>query len=306
MELSLARPAALTREKWAFLLYVALSGLTAAQLIAIGRPWGLVGLLPLIFLRPWAVIASAVTFRLSYIGAASFDPIANSQAAFERALGGLSPYGHLYHSVDGNPYPYGPAGLIWWLPGPAIELVAATALLAILMYVRAWFAMAIVAGLPWFHYLTVAGNNDYSPALLLVGGLLLVRSRPVAGGSLIALSAALKPYTAAWFLPAFGLAGSTALITIVAVSAGLWWPVLIWGLGSFVDTARHIAAWRPIAAWQYPAAAALSLMSIRLPWRWALLAGCAVFMLVMFRTYWFHYAYLIPLVAVGGLAMETE
>ena len=308
----LARPFRWSHVRWAFALYACLSGLTVAQLIVIGRPWGAVALFGLVLVvrSPLAaIIVTAIAFRLMYLGATEFDPIPVTQAGFARIVEGLSPYGFAYpESVpSGAHYVYGPLAAVWWLPGPAVELVAAVALFGVLAWARAYLTLAVIAGLPWLAYLTLAGNNDYSPALFLTGGLLLLRSRPVLGGVLIAISAALKPYTAAWFIPAFAIAGWPALAAIIGASAVLWSPLLLWGFSGFIESMRTGASMRPTPWPQFVLAAAVGSASAFLrSWRPALLAGSAVFVLVLFNLHFIHLSYLVTLMAVTGIALEAS
>lgn len=308
----MVHPSRWPRQRLAFAVYACLSGLTVAQLIIIGRPWGAVALVGLVLvLRSpiLAIIVTAVAFRLMYLGATQFDPIPVTQAGFARIIEGLSPYGHAYaESVPvGAPYVYGPLAAIWWLPGPVVELVAAIALFVLLARVRAYLTLAVVAGLPWLAYLTLAGNNDYSPALLLSGGLLLLRSRPVVGGILIALSTALKPYTAAWFLPALAIGGWPTLAAIVGASAVLWSPVLYWGVSGLMESMRAGASMRPTPWPQFALAGVIGAASAFLrSWRPALLAGSAVFVLVLFNFHFVHLSYLVTLLTVTGVALEVR
>lgn len=284
------------------LIYVVLSGVAVAQLVGIGRPWGALALLPLAVGGIRGIIASSAAFKMVYLGSASFDPIATTQAAWERVLAGLSPYG-VGLPPTGNPFPYGPLALPWWAIGPAVEVVASVALLVVLR--RTPVTMSVVAGLHFFHYLASAGNNDFSPTLLLIAGLLLVRTRPLAAGALVAASVALKPYTAVWMLSAAALGGLPAVAGMAATTVVLWSPLLFWGFASLMASLRGSAGGRDfIGAWQPYVAGGFVLATIAPSWRWSLLAGSAAFAILLFSPVFLHVGYLVPLVAVTGIALE--
>lgn len=286
------------------LIYVGLSGVAVAQLVAIGRPWGVIALLPLALGGIRGLIASSTAFKLTYLGAANFDPIPTTQAAWERVLAGLSPYG-VALPPTGNPFPYGPLALPWWATGPAIEVVAAVALLVVLR--RTPVTMAVVAGLHFFHYLASAGNNDFSPTLLLVAGLFLLRAHPLPAGALIAASVALKPYTAVWMLSAVTLGGLPVALGMSVATLVLWSPVLIWGVDSLIASLRGSAGGRDfIGAWQPYVSAAFVLGTLAPSWRWSLLAGSAAFAILLFSPVFLHVGYLVPLIAVTGIALEAR
>lgn len=145
-------PAA-SRLPWPLLVYICLSSVAVAQLIAIGRPWGVAALAPIVIGGSWGIIASSVAFKATYLGTAAFDPIAVTQEAWERVLAGQTPYG-VGLPPENNMFPYGPLALPWWAPGIAVELIASIALLVVLR--RAPVTMALVAGVPFFHYLAGA------------------------------------------------------------------------------------------------------------------------------------------------------
>lgn len=296
------RIATLTRRHLPLLVYVALSGIAVAQLALIGRPWGALALLPLALGGVRGIISSSAAFKLAYLGSASFDPIPTTQAAWERVLDGLSPYGVPLTS-SGNPFPYGPLALPWWAPGVAVEIIASIALLIVLR--RTPVTMAVVAGLHFFHYLASAGNNDFSPALLLVGGLFLLRERPLVAGGLVAASVALKPYTAVWILSAVTIGGVPVAISFAVATTILWSPVLVWGFDNLAASLRGSAGGRDfIGAWQPYVAGLLVVASAFAPWQWSLLAGSAAFTVMLFSPVFLHVGYLVPLIVVTGIALE--
>ena len=124
-----------------------------------------------------ALIFGSVLLRLAYAGMGQTDQLLVAQAAAEHVLGGGNPYGVGYAVTipPGAPYPYGPLGLVWWLPGWPVELVASGVLLWVLARQRAWLTFSLIAAFPPFVYLTPTGVNDYSPTLLIAFALVGMR-----------------------------------------------------------------------------------------------------------------------------------
>ena len=92
--------------------------------------------------------------------------------------------------------------------------------MAVLVACRSWLTLALYAGLPFAVFLTTTGVNDYSPGLLILSAMLLLRSRPVPGAAVLALAASVKPYAFAWFLPAIGFAGMSAAAVLIGATIG--------------------------------------------------------------------------------------
>lgn len=267
--------------------------------------------------RPLAVgaliIAASVVMRFGFIDSGYADQIQVSQSAFERVLAGGNPYGVGYASTLGAPFPYGPLALVWWLPGPVIEGVAVTALMALLLWQRAWLTLAVIAGWHPAVYLTFVGVNDYSPALLIALGLVLLRTRPVWGGVTLAAAAALKPYAAAWFLPAIGFGGLATALSVLGASVLLWSPLLlVWGIPSFLRTVELANAVHdeagytlnlPMLRWLAIPFAALGLAARR--WEHAVIFGSAAFIVFLFLDRWASYGYWIAVIPPLGLALEA-
>ncbi|MDQ3524077.1 MAG: hypothetical protein M3451_03370 [Chloroflexota bacterium] len=103
--------------------------------------------------------------RFGFLFEGFSDQITVAQAAGARALGGLNPYGVGYaeSSPPGAPFPYGPLALLWWQPGPVVELVAAMGLLALLAWQRAFITLAVLGG--WqaaVHWEPMTTHRPYS------------------------------------------------------------------------------------------------------------------------------------------------
>lgn len=307
----------------AILLFALFGALMAWGLAAYhDRPWALLSLLAIpvaLWLRERpaaaaaAVVVGSVILRLAYVGIGFTDQIAVSQAGAARAFSGLSPYGVGYAETvpPGAPFPYGPLALIWWLPGPAVELLAAILLMALLIRERAWLTLGVFASVPFAVYLTTTGTNDYSPALLLAVGLVLMRSRPYLGALTLAVAAALKPYGFAWLPSLIGYAGWRAGVAMIAASVVLWAPVAVWGVGGFfrsLELSRSVhpigenALNLPVLRFAAALIAAAGLFAKR--WEAAVLIGSAAFVVFLFLDRWASLGYWLAVGPISGIALE--
>lgn len=262
-----------------------------------------------------AIIGGSIVLRLGYAEACCTDQIAVSHAAWERVSSGLGgPYGVGYAETNppGAPFPYGPLALIWWLPGPVVEMAAAVGIMALLASQRALITLGIFAA--WAPWLTLEGVNDYSPSLLITMSLIGLKKWPVFSAALLAAAAALKPYAFAWFLPAMGYAGLRGALVLVAVTALLWSPLfLFWGgVGPFLETVRLAGAAHPVPnamnlpllRWLAIPLMGLSLVARR--WDDMVLFGSAAFMVFLFLDRWASSSYWIAVIPILGLALEQR
>lgn len=308
----------------AAILLFALFGTLMAYGLAVyhGRPWALLSLLAIpaaLWLRERpgaaaaAIVVGSVVLRLAYVGIGYTDQIAVSQAGAARAFSSLSPYGIGYAQTvpPGAPFPYGPLGLIWWLPGPAIELVAATLLMVLLVQQRAWLTLGLFASVPFAVYLTTTGTNDYSPGLLLAVGLLLMPQRPYLGAAVLAVTAALKPYAFAWLPALIGYAGWRAGALMIGLTAVLWSPLAVWGVGGLFRSLELSRAIHPVPEnalnvpmlryLAFPVAMAGVLIR---RWEVAVLVGSAAFVLFLFLDRWASLGYWLAVGPISGIAIE--
>lgn len=263
-----------------------------------------------------ALAAASVWVRLLYLGAPeTCDQMIVSRAALAVALGGGTPYGFGYaESVPpGAPFPYGPLGLLTPFLGQVGEMVAFAAVAGILAWQRALFTLVFFgASLQWVE-LGACGMNDMVPALLVVGGLLLVeRRRNISGSILVALSAGIKPYSFAWFPALIGYGGVTTAIVLIVTAGLAWLPVLFWGPQSYLDSVK--GAWivqhrqvqntidMPILKVLAAPLVALSLL-VR-SWEGMVLAGAAIFVLMMTTDYWMSYGYWMVVLPPVGIVLE--
>jgi hypothetical protein len=307
----------------AILLFALLGSVMAVGLAQFqGRPWALMALIAipgaLAFRQRPAMAAlvlgtGSMLLRLGYVGIGSTDQIAVSHAAAARVFAGLSPYGVGYAETvpPGAPFPYGPMGVIWWLPGPAVELVAAALVLGLLVRERAWITFGLYASVPFAVYLNLTGVNDYSVGLLIAVSLLMLRHQPMIGAAILAMAIALKPYAAAWFLPAIGFGGLGVAGVLVGASILLWSPLLFWGPATFVkslDMARAIhpesenALNLPLLRWLALPISAAGLLARR--WEWMVLTGALGFVVFLFFDRWASLGYWVAVGPITGIALE--
>jgi hypothetical protein len=271
--------------------------------------------------RPLAVglliLCTSAVMRLGFPGIGYGDQIAVSHSALERVLAGGSPYGVGYASTTppGAPFPYGPLGLIWWLPGPIIEFAAALGMVAVLMRERAWLSAAFIAG--WYPSvaLSLVGVNDFSPGLLLLVAMIGLRSHRVLGAGLLAVAAAIKPYAFAWYLPAIGYGGLSVFAVLLASTAILWSPLFLWwgGVSSFIETVRLAARSHPDPGYsvnapslRWLAVPYLVLSIVARRWEDMVIFGSAVFVILLFLDKWASNGYWLAVLPVLGLALELR
>ena len=152
---------------------------------------------------------------------------------------GGNPYGVGYPESfpPGAPYAYGPIALAWYWPAvedpKGFELLLACGMVAILGVRGRVLGLAIYAVLAPLLVTAADGSNDTSAGIVLLIALLVAQRSPIAGGFLLALAAAFKPYAAAWLPP-------------LMAYGGVVWPLLAFVLGSLVT-------WGPAAMWWGPA-----------------------------------------------------
>lgn len=289
-----------------------------------GRAWAL-AVMPacvgavLLRSRPYAAAAviaiTSMALRLAYLGIGYSTQVDHARTAAAHALTGASPYGVLLPSATAPPEPFtnGPLALLWWQPGVIVEFTAAMAVLALLVWTRSWLTLALYAGLPFSVYLTTTGVNDYSPGLLIAIALLLAQRRPLLGAGVLAAAAAIKPYAFAWFLPLIGYAGSAAAGILVAASAVLWSPLLVWGPASFLRSVQLHADVHPDQAnalnlpalrWLAIPVAAVGLFARR--WDHMVLLGSAAFVVYLFLDRWASLGYWLAVLPIAGIAIERR
>lgn len=274
--------------------------------------------------RPYAaaavMIVGSIVLRLGYVGALYADQIDVSQLAVARVLAGGNPYAQTYPALQDAIYSYGPLGMLVWLPGISVEVAAAAGTMMLLAYQRAWLTFGLFAAWPFTVELTPSGVNDYSAGFALMAALVLLRSRPKVGMAAVAVAVAIKPYAAAWVIPAAGFAGFTALGVFLAVSFVLWSPVLfVWGVSSYVTSVRNVQTLhQSYLAAGFPESGSINAPLLRwlvIPfslaglwlrdWRATLLLGSAGFFAFLFFSPWASGGYWVAVLPIVGLALES-
>ena len=316
---------AFTRIDFAIVFFVVPATLMALTLATVhDRPIALAALVPAFLalsLRSRALLAGACIglaanfLRLAYIGIGYSTQVDHARNAAARAFDGMSPYGVLLSSTSAppEPYVYGPLGLLWWQPGPIVELIAAIAVTILLIRTHSWLTLAVYSGLPFSVFLTTTGVNDYSPGFLIAGAFLLMRTRPGLGAALLGVAAAVKPYALAWFLPAVGYGGWVVAASLFGMTALLWSPLVVWGPANYLRSLQLNDSVHPVSA------NALNLPILRLlaiplsllglfsrRWENAVLLGAAVFVVYLFSGQWASLGYWVAVIPAAGIAIERR
>jgi hypothetical protein len=289
-------------------------GYPMAILAAVAVPIGL-----FLLRRPLALalvfVAAGVYLRALYVGyPEGCDQLAVSRAALDVALGGGNPWGIGYAQSwpPGAPFPYGPGAMVAAIGGVPLEIAAVAGIMLVLAFCRSLLTLAVLAAwVPAIEF-GICGQNDQVPAFLLLAGLLLIeRRRTVSGAGLVALSAAIKPYTFAWFAPLIGFGGIGMAVVLVAVTAVAWLPLLAWGPASFlrsVEMARDIhpvpenTLDRPELRVLAVPVALLSLLARS--WTMAVLLGALIFVIVLFLDRWASVGYWFVVIPPLGVIAE--
>jgi hypothetical protein len=303
-------------------VFAVASALTLDDALYQGHAWALFALLavPAALLlrgRPrlagLALVAGGVLLRLSLAGVWQADPVAVTVAAGQAALNGYDPYGHGYAAAvpPGAPFPYGPLALIWNLPGQIVESAASVATMLLFVLTGSWITLGLYAADSFAVHSATQGVNDLSPGLLIAVGLLALRKRPVIGGLILAMAAAIKPYAFAWFPAAVGYAGLPALLGLAGGSLVLWSPLVDWGLTSYL---KSVAMARAVHAFpnalNIPELRVLGIpIAIAGLWvrRWDVMValGTVVFTVVLFFDHWASKGYWLAVLPIVGIAAEA-
>jgi hypothetical protein len=244
------------------------------------------------------------------------DQLAVSRAAMGIAVSGANPYGIGYmESVPaGSPFPYGPLAMLSSTFGVPGEVIAVTGIMLILAFCRALLTLAVLAAwVPAIEF-GVCGLNDQVPAVLLLAGLLLLergRRERVAGATLLAIGAGIKPYVFAWFPALVGYGGIAVAAVLVGLSAVFWAPVLWWGVGSYLTSVEMARNTHPVPenTLNMPAlrilAVPLAIISfLTRSWTVAVLSGALIFLVVLFLDWWASLGYWYVVMPILGVVAE--
>jgi len=279
------------------------------------------------FLAPLALLLVGIDMRLLYVGVGWSDVAEVTRAAIDVALAGGNPYGIGYgvSFPPGAPFAYGPLALLWYLPfdNPAnVDLAISIGILAVLALRGRILGLAVYATVPIFLQLASDGSNDTSVGLLLLIGLVLLERLPRAGGFVLGLAVAFKPYAVAWAPPLLIWAGLGPLMAMVIGAAVLWLPaIVLWGLGPILTSLRMATQIQELP--YYSLGDALDRLRIRLTHdqldvirilaaglatlgvvfnvrshRSVVLGGAVIFVATMYTGFWSTFAYLGALAPV--------
>jgi hypothetical protein len=266
------------------------------------------------------LLVAGVALRLAPSSGYS-DVLTVTEAAVRVVLDGGDPYGHGYleSQPPGAPFAYGPLALLWYLPSlgspGTMERLAAFLVLVLLALRGRPLGLAVYAVTPVLVVAASDGSNDTSAGLLILVALLTALRWPVAGGVLLALATAFKPYALAWLPGLIGYAGGVMpLLVFLLVSAAAWLlPVVAWGMESLLWSFRradeiHAQPYYSMAfalsgesvsrsAWQALRVGAGAVLAIAsLLWSRSaasfLVVGTLVFGATLFFGWWSTFAYL--------------
>ena len=275
------------------------------------------------------LLAAGWAARLALLHAGVSDVLTITAATERLVLAGGNPIaiGYPESVPPGAPYAYGPLALRWYLrfgrdPGPW-ETVVSLATLGLLAIRGRPLGLAVFALATPLLFLASDGSNDTSAGVFLLAALVVLPRSPLAGGFLLALAAAFKPYAAAWLVPLVALAPFPGVVGFALGSLVGWGPaVLSWGVGPIVESFRlalavHTAPYCSLAALAEslglgPASPAAfeclrvlltaALLAVSVPfvrgWRAVLVAGSLVYLVFLYAGYWSTFAYLAGLAPV--------
>ena len=304
-------------------IFALLGAATAGHAANLGLPqaWLALAAVPaglLLIRRPilvgLAIAAGGFWLRLVFTALPeTADQLIVGRAALDTVLSGGNPYGIGYAASQppGSPYVYGPLALLTSLLRAPGEALAAAGTMAVLALTRSFLTLGIFAGFIFAVQLGSSGINDLTPGFLLMAGLVALERHRVAGGALLAVAAAVKPYCLAWFPAAMGYGGVATVAALVGVTGVLWSPLLAWGPASFLRSVEMAAAIHPVPenSLNVPAlrilAIPLALVSL-LVRRWSVmvLSGAAIFLVVLFLDRWASYGYWLVVLPILGMLAE--
>ncbi len=249
------------------------------------------------------------------------------RGAIDVALRGGNPYGIGYDPSRplGEPFPYGPLALLWYLPAPdprVLELLISNVIMAVLLIRGRPLGLAIWATSPMLVQLASDGSNDDSAALLLLVALVVLERMPRAGAALIGVAAAFKIYALAWLPPVLIWAGGEAFVIGAATTALGWLPaVVLWGIGPIIQSfqlsdATHQVPYYslgqaltqlglpadkgPLNLFRFAAGGLTTIITSALARSHAavVIAGTLIYLVTLYAGFWSTAAYLV---AIGGV-----
>jgi hypothetical protein len=277
-----------------------------------------------------ALAAFGVWLRFQLFGSGVSGVLDTTVAAIGQFLAGGNPYGFGYDvpSAPGQPFPYGPLTLLWYLPFRGadprrLELAVAVVVLLVLALRGRPLGLAIFALAPTLVSLAGDGSNDTSAGLFLLVALLVAQRAIIPGGVLLAVASAFKPHLAAWLPALVWFGGVPAALGFAGGFAVTWGPALLaWGPASILESIRlagaiHTssfyslgtvvdavsggrAAPETVDRLRFPAgilAAVLTTPFVR-SGAAMVIAGTIVFLVTLFAAYWSTFAYFAAIAPV--------
>jgi len=269
-----------------------------------------------------------VWLRLDAVFGGYSDVLTVTQSAISAALNGLDPYGvgYLTSMPPGAPFAYGPLAMLWYLPSQTepgrLELLVSLGFVAMLAMRGRVLGLAIYAVLPALLVTSADGSNDTSAGLFLLVALLVAERLPRAGGLLLALAAAFKPYALAWLPPLLAYGGIAGpLLAFMVGSVIAWGPAMVlWGPGPIYESLRQAerlhaqpyyslawavggTRWLSESAWgllRFTSGAAVAVIGWRMvrSARSFVVVGVAIFLVTMFTGWWSTFAYLAAIAPI--------
>jgi hypothetical protein len=274
------------------------------------------------------LLVAGIGLRSGAVYGGFSDVLTVTAAAIRVVQEGGNPYGVGYPESfpPGAPFAYGPIALLWYLPMATaprtMELGLACAMVLVLALRGRVLGLGVYAVLAPLLVTASDGSNDTSAGVLLLIALLVAQRSPVAGGFLLALAAAFKPYAAAWLPPLMAYGGVAGpLVAFVVGSVLAWGPALvIWTPARMLDSFRqadavhqvpyYSLAWvaggsriMPESSWQLlrlaigAGVAVLSWPLVRTA-RSFVVVGAAIYLSTLFLGWWATFAYLAALAPV--------
>ena len=292
-----------------------------AALLALSLRWD-IGPLALV-----GLVVVGIELRYFSFGAGVSDVSDVIRGAINMALHGGNPYGIGYDPTRplGEPFPYGPLALLWYLPADdprVLELVVSGIIMAALMIRGRPLGLAIWATSPMLVQLASDGSNDDSAGLLLLVALVVLERMPRAGAVLIGIAASFKIYALAWLPPIFFWAGGGALAAGAIAAVVAWLPAaVLWGLGPIVQSfqlsdATHAVPYYslgqalgqlglhpnkgPLNLFRFAAGGITTIVASALARSHAavVIAGMLIYLVTLYAGFWSTAAYLVAIGAV--------
>ena len=279
------------------------------------------------------LLAAGVAFRMWLYGYGWSGVLSVTGAAIDRMRAGLSPWnvGYPNSIPPGEPFPYGPTELAWYLPFALlrfdlrwVEFACSCALLVALAARGRPIGLAVAAFTPVLAMVASDGSNDTSAGIVLLVALLLAKRGSIRGGVGLGIAGGFKFHALAWTPGLVMIGGLPALAALVLASLAIWAPALLlvgpgpilaslrwaeglhdwagWSLAGFIQSfvGGKVPSW-PFAITRWAGGALVVGAVVVDAWRrrpaalsWGafLAGGLAIFLVVLYASYWSSHGYL--------------